>query len=124
MGLLKKYSLFKINFILSLIIISLVILASQVRAAQSVNSVNNVTKDISSPLYFKATDGSGQEKSGALDAENNKGKVLSPTREVRIPLHNHLKAFFSFGIPAGIRNLYEQQHDTIYRAMFGIHIAL
>jgi hypothetical protein len=117
----EKCSLFKISFILSLIIISLVILPSQVRAAQS---VNNVTKDISSTLYFKATDGSGQEKSGALDAENIEGQVLSPTREVRIPLHNHLKAFLSLGIPAGIRNLYERQHDTIYRAMFGIHIAL
>jgi hypothetical protein len=120
---LKNSSTFKIFFIFSLIIISFVLAVPQVRAAQS---LSDVTKDIASTLYLKATNGSGQEeKFDAVDVENSKDKVLSPTREVHISLHDHLKAFFSLGmIPSGINNLYEKQHDTIYRAMFGIHIAL
>jgi hypothetical protein len=119
---LKNSSTFKKCFIFSLIIISFILAVPQVRAAQS---LSDVTKDIASTLYLKATNGSGQEeKFDAVDVENSKGKVLSPTREVRIPLHDHLKAFFSFGIPTGFKNLYERQHDTIYRAMFGIHFAL
>ena len=118
----RNRTYFKTYFISSLIIISFVFLTPQARAAQS---ENGLTKNIVSILHLKATNESGQK--GETDSTDNKnidGTILFSDPEVRVSLNDKLKAFLSFKTLPAINDLFEKQNYTIYRAVFGIRIAL
>ena len=119
---LRNLTHFKTYFIFSLIISSFVLLLPQARAAQS---KNDLTKNSASILHLKAANESGQK--GGIDSIDNKnidGAVLFSNPEVRVSLNDRFKAFLSFEPLPAIKDLFEKQNDTIFRAVFGIRIAL
>jgi hypothetical protein len=119
---LRKRIQFKTYFFFSLIIISFVFLTPQAKAAQS---EYGLTKNIASILHLKATNES--EQKGEIDSIDNKiidGAELFFDPEVHVSLNDRLKAFLSFKTLPAIKALFEKKNDTIYRAFFGIRIAL
>ena len=117
-----KNPFLKIFWTLPLVVICFVFVVPRTEAAQS---DNDLIQHIVSVLHLSTTKEPGLiEKSDAFKDENRYGDIMSLSREVKVPLSDHLKVFCSFKKAySAIEDIYEKQNRDEYRAFFGINIA-